>query len=166
MATWINADGLELKFGTDRAKLEKVGEHKFDGPRRMVEIKFDSTQLPAFQASEDTFTLISEGVALPVGATIEAVEVFMYTDFDSAGDGALLSVGTVNLDRATALDADSLIDAMTQSEAATGGTNVAGWVGTLVGGAKLTVAKLLTWTVTVESYNAGDGVIRIYYSVD
>lgn len=165
MATWINQDGLEIKYGTDRAEKSPIGEHKFDGPRRLVELRFDYTMLPTFVADDAGEAVISEGFALPVGATIESVEVFAYTDFDSAGDAFIMNIGTIDLDRSSNGDHDSLVDAITQAEFATGGTNVAGWVGVLIGGAALTTAKLLTWEVNGATATAGEGVIRIYYSV-
>lgn len=169
MGTWTNADGLHLVYGTEKAEVGVVGEHKFDGPRRLIEIKFDSSRLldyfPAEVADDAGELVISDKVALPVGAIVESVEVFTYTDWDSAGDAFVLNVGTIDMDRTSNGDHDSLIDAMTQAEAITGGTNVAGWVGTLVGGSALTTAKLLTWEVNGAETTAGEGVIRIYYSV-
>jgi hypothetical protein len=168
MGTWTNADGLHLVYGTEKAEVGVIGEHKFDGPRRLVEIRFDSARLldyfPGEVADDAGELVISDKVALPVGAFIEAVEVVTSTAWDSAGDALVLNVGTIDMDRSSNGNHDSLIDAATQAELITGGTNVAGWVGALVG-TVLTTAKLITWEVNGAESTAGEGVIRIYYSV-
>lgn len=169
MGTWTNSDGLYLEFGTDKTTPVLAGEYRSDGSRRWIELKFSSADLltyfPGEVADDAGELVITDKVALPVGATVEEVEVFTYTDWDSAGDAFIINLGTIDLDRSSNGDHDSLIDAMTQTEANTGGSNVAGWVGTLVGGAELTTAKLLTWEVNGAESTAGESVIRIYYSV-
>lgn len=168
MATWINADGLELKFGTDRAKLDPVGEHKFDGPRRLVEIQLNTTTAPTVA---DGLKVISEGVVLPRGAVVESVEIFAHVDVTSDNsNSALVDVGIMDLDRSTSDDApQALVNAATLTEINTGGTNVVGWAGSTIGGAALTEPKLLTWSVAANGgatrLTAGSAVIRIFYSV-
>lgn len=161
MPTWTNPDGLTLVYGTDRAKLSPVGEHKFDGPRRCVEIKFNTTELPAFGSS----VVISDKIALPVGATIENAEIIAYTDFTSAGT-PLFDIGTIDMDGTSNADDDSIVDAATMAEMNGAPADGAAYAGVLCYGAKLTTAKYLTWAVAAANYTAGDGVVRIYYSVD
>jgi hypothetical protein len=168
MGSWLNPDGLKLYYGTEKTELAIIGEHKFDGPRKLLEMKFDYTRILDYfpgEVSDDAGELVvSEGAVLPAGAQIEAVEVVCYTDWDSAGDAFVLNVGTIDTDRTSNGDHDSLIDAMTQAEAITGGTNDSGWVGTAVG-TVLSTPKLITWEVNGAEPTAGEGAIRIYYSV-
>jgi hypothetical protein len=161
MGTWTNADGLYLKFGTDKAALGRVGEHKYDGPRRCVEVKFDWTMLPLVA---DNSVVISDKIALPVGATIEDVVIVAHTDFTSGGS-ATLDVGTIDMDRTSNADPDSLVAAATPAEMSAAPADGAAYPGALVYGAKLTTAKLLTWEVNTAAFTAGEGVIRVFYSV-
>lgn len=162
MGTWFNNDGLQLKFGTDKTKVNPIGEFRSPGSRRWIEIKFDYTMLPAVASNS---VIISEDTLLPVGAVVESVEIFTVTDWDSAADAMTLNVGWLSTDHTTTTDVDAFVVAATQAELITGGTNVAGWVGAEVGGTPLTAAKLLTWEVDVAAATAGEGYIRIYYNV-
>lgn len=162
MATWLNNDGLELKFGTERAKPNIVGEYRHDGPTRVIEINFDYTDLPAVA---DNSVIISDNISLPIGAIVEKVEIFCSVDMDSSGDAMTLNVGWIDTDRTNNAVVDAFVVAATQAELNTGGTNVSGWVGTAVGGNKLTSPKLLTWEVDSAAATAGKGVIRLYYSI-
>lgn len=168
MASWTN-DGLTRYYGTERATPGIAGEFRSDGSRRWIELKFDYTQVLDFfpgEVADDAGELVvSTKTALPIGAMIEAVEVITYTDWDSAGDAFVLNMGTIDMDGSSNGDHDSLIDAMTQTEANTGGTNIAGWVGALISGTPLTTAKYITWEVNGAEPTAGDGLVRIYYSV-
>lgn len=161
--SWINNDGLEVFFGTEQARENPIGEYRFDGPRHVVEIEVDYTRLPAVASNS---VVIDDHYTLPQGALVEAVEIITDTAFDSAGDAMTLNVGVIETDRTSNADVDYFVVAATQTELITGGTNVAGWVGTPVNSATPTAAPyLLTWEVDTAAATAGHGVIRIYYSV-
>lgn len=162
MGSWLNNDGLKLYYGTDKTTPNPLGEYRYDGPVRLVEIKFSYTDLPAVASNS---VIIADNLTLPIGAIVERVEIFSSVDFDSAGDAMTLNVGWVDTDRTSNADVDAFVVAATQTELITGGTNVAGWVGAEVGGAALTTAKLLTWEVDTAAATAGEGAIRLYYSV-
>lgn len=167
MGTWTNADGLRLEFGTEKTLPAQMGEYRTEGPKRVLEIRFnftdDGTNVPL---DADGSVVISDKNVLPVGALVEAVEIHTAVDFDSAGDALILDMGLVDASDGTSnADPDALVDAATQTELNTGGTNVAGWVGVAVGAVALTAAKLVTWEVTVADATAGEAVFRIYYSV-
>lgn len=157
----VNADGLEIKYGLDRTEVSAIGEFRGWGPVRVVEIEFDYTMLPAVA---DNSVIIGDNYTIPAGALIESVEIQNYTDWDSAGDAMTLNVGWIDQDRTSNTDVDAFVVAATQTELNTGGTNVAGWVGTPVG-TETATAKLLTWEVDAAAATAGEGVIRIRYSV-
>ena len=168
MASWTN-DGLTQYYGPEKTYESVGGEFNVNNSQRMVELKFDSARLlkdfPGEVADDAGEKIVSTRYTLPIGALIEAVEVVCYTDWASAGDAFVFNLGTIDLDGSSNGDHDSLIDAMTQAEAITGGSNIAGWVGALVNSTPLTTAKLITWEVNGAETTAGDGVIRIYYSV-
>lgn len=161
MATWVNNDGLERRYGTDSAPESLTGEYHYDGPVKLIEIKFDYTDLPAVASNS---VIIGDNFTLPKGSIVEKVEIFCDVDMDSAGDAMTLNVGWIDTDRSSNVDVDAFVVAATQTELNTGGSNVAGWVGAEVGGAKTTTAKLLTWEVDTAAATAGSGVIRLYVS--
>lgn len=160
--SWINNDGLERFFGTEQAREKIVGEYHFDGGQHCLEISFLYSDLPTVA---DSTEVIRDNFTLPVGAYIEDVEIHCPTDMDSTNDDMTLSIGTIDTDRTSNGDDNSIVDAATQTELNAGGHNVAGWVGVLVDGTPLTSAKLLTWTVAVHDASAGAGKIRIFYSM-
>lgn len=160
--TWLNNDGLELKFGPEKTEVNVLGEYRYDGPKRVLEIHFTFSDLPAVA---DNSVIIRDNLSLPIGSIVEEVEIFCSTDFDSAGDAMLLNVGWIDTDRTNGVDVDAFVVAATQAELISGGSNVAGWVGAGVGAAALTAPKLLTWEVDAAAATAGEGYIRLYYSV-
>lgn len=160
--SWLNNDGLEVKFGTEKAEPALIGEYRHDGAQHLLEIKFGFADLPAVASNS---VLIADDFTLPTGAFIEKVAIHCVTDMDSTSDDMALSIGTIDTDRTSNADPNSIVDAATQTELNAGGENVAGWVGVLVDGAKLTTPKLLTWEVDNHAASAGEGVVRIYYTV-
>lgn len=160
---WHNEDGLVVRFGVERTAKAKVAEYTTDGPRRMVEVVLNHADLPAVA---DGVTVLSEEARLPLGAWVEEVEMTVTEEFDSAADGGLLNVGTIDLDRSSNGDTDGFVVAATEAELAVGTTsNVAGWVGAHVDGPVLASPQLLTVEVDGEEFTAGEAVIRIYYSI-
>lgn len=158
--SWLNNDGLELKFGPEKTELNVLGEYRYDGPKRVLEIKFTYADLPAVA---DNSVLIRDNLSLPIGAIVEEVEIFCNVDF-AMGAGTL-NVGWIDTDRTNGVDVDAFVVEATQAELIAGGSNVAGWVGAGVGAAALTAPKLLTWEVNTAAVTAGEGYIRLYYSV-
>lgn len=156
---WHNDDGLVVRFGTERATKAKVAEYTTDGPRRFIEILLNQNTI---SVDADGETIVSEEVKLPNGAHIEEVEIVTTEDWDSSGDGFIFDLGLIDVDRSSNNDVDDLIDAATQTEMNTGGSNVAGWVGAAVG-ATLTKNQLLLMEVTVADSTAGESVVRVYY---
>lgn len=159
--SWLNNDGLELKFGTEKAATNPQGEYRYNGPVRVAEINFDFTQLPTVAENS---VIVGDNLILPVGAVVERVEIANHTDFASAANAMTLNVGWIDTDRTSNVDVDAFVVAATQTEINTGGTNVAGWVGAGVN-VPLTTAKLITWQVGTAAATAGTGMIRLYYSM-
>lgn len=159
MGTWINNDGLELRFGLDKTNVDPLGSYTYDGPFRCASIKFAYTQLPTVAQNS---VVINDTLTLPKGAVIEKVEVANHIDFTSTGT---VNVGLVDTDRVSNASANALVDAITAAELNTGGTNIAGWVGAGVNAAPLTSPKLVTWEQDTAAASTGAGEIRIYYSM-
>lgn len=157
--TWTNSDGLTLYYGVDKARVEPVGEYRFNGPVRCTEIKFTHADLPAVASNS---VIISDKYALPLGAKIERVEISSWEDF--VGSGATLNVGYIDLDGASNIDVDAFVVEATITELNAGGTNVAGWVGVTVDAVPLVTAKYITWEVNTAAITDGSGVVRIYWT--
>ena len=159
MATWINKDGLPVKFGLDEAKLGVVAGYKTDGPKRFVEVVIDNaTSLPAFGNT----VILDDNCSLPKGALIEEVTVGdVSTAFVSSGGGTI-SIGTIDKDRSSNGSSTALLSAATAAEMTTGNgaAGDGGQVGTI-----LANAKLLTVTVGTADFSTGRGTVRIFYSI-
>lgn len=157
-STWLNSDGLGVRFGLDEAKLGPVAGYRTDGPQRFIEVVIDNAT--AFNATDDY--ILDDKVSLPEGALIEEVKVGdVSTAFASSGGGTI-SVGTIDKDQASNLAATSLLNAATVAELVTG--NTAAGDGSLVK-TVLTKSVFLTLSVDTAVFQGGRGTIRIYYSI-
>ena len=161
--SWINSDGLEVKFGVEEAEEQNVGAYSVLGPVHLVEIMVKYDELPTVAQNA---VVISQNFALPKGAVIESVEIVKpSTAFASSASGMLLNIGTVDASDGTSnADPDSLVDAATHAEYNAGGVNTSGWVGTAVG-APLAQASLITWEQDAQVATAGETTLRIKWSV-
>ena len=159
MGTWINDDGLVVRFGIEEAVQRNIGAYQSHGPRRFVEVIAQAGELPL---AADSSTILNDQFAIPEGAYIEDVEIVTTTTF--VGADATFDLGVINQDRSTGGDPDGFVEAATLAELNAGGTNVAGWVGDLVG-TTLDAAKLLVWNVSTANLTAGAATIRIHWSV-
>lgn len=160
--TWTNSDGLTLYYGTDKARVEPVGEFGDKGaPVRCTEIRFTYSDMPAVASNS---VIISDKYSLPIGAKFSEVQIQTWTDMDSAGDAMTLNVGYVDLDGTSNADVDYFVVAATQTELNAGGTNTAGWIGAAADATPLTTAKYITWEVDTAAATAGAGVIRIFWT--
>lgn len=165
MGTWINDDGLVIRFGVEEAVLRNIGAYRTHGPRRFVEVIVDPANR-FFPEQDDGFDeeILNDQFAIPAGAFIESVEIMTYEDFTGTG---VLSVGLTAQDRAltgATHDDDALVDEASVANLNAGGTNVAAWVGSLVG-ETLDEARLLTWKVDTADLAGGKATIRVRWSV-
>lgn len=162
MGTWLNSDGLYIKFGTDEATQSKSGEYNRLGPLHELAIDLDYTMVQNSSA-----TIISDSIRVPAGARIERVQVVTHTAWDSAADNFVLNLGLVRLDRSTTFDVDAFIAALPQAsmdpageiqEIIIGHTYVGSAVGTT-----LAYSGLVTADYDTGAPTAGASKIRIYY---
>lgn len=154
--SWLNDDGLEVKFGTELAERALIGTYRTAGASQLLEIAFTFSDLPAVASNS---VLIADDYTLPSGAFIESVEIWCPVDVTSGGT---LNVGMIDTDRTSNADVDAFVVAATAAELTTGGENVAGWVGALVNDV-LPRDVLLTWEQDTAAATTGEGVIRIKY---
>jgi hypothetical protein len=156
MATWDNADGLHIKFGTSEAELTVGGESSTDGNRRVIDLKIDYSDFGA----TGTETIVADNVNLPDGAFLESATFLVTTAFASGGS-ATLTFGVINRDRSTAVDADGIDATVAVTAIDAVGDSIA-CDGALVG-TTLATGGLITSTVATAAFTAGVGNLRLVY---
>lgn len=111
--TWLNNDGLYVKFGSEEAARSRGGDPKSINGIYFVETVLDYTEIQSataaivgvipFPANTPTGSV---GIELPSGARIEAVETIAIAAFTSSGTigTSTLVMGLIREDRSTAID--------------------------------------------------------------
>ena len=162
MGSWLNSDGLYIKYGQTEGAVGVAGEYVTTGPLRMVEFTLgDATSLTSSYVVQDTAAVV------PKGARIEKVEVEVLTACTSGGS-ATLDVGLYLVDQTTELDGNGFVAA-----AAVATLNTAGKLLTLINGA--TAAGALIGTTLANNglfaaryntaaFTAGKLAVRVWYS--
>lgn len=102
MGSWMNSDGLFIKFGTDKATANRAGEYRNDGLLREVELKINLADLTQSEVIQ------SDQVFIPSGVRIQEVEIITTT---AAATGTAIDVGLTRTDRSTEIDFDGLLAA-------------------------------------------------------
>ena len=155
MGTWLNDDGLFVKFGTDEAAVTRGGEDATNGDTHVVHIDFDYSDL----AATGTEKIMADNVTIPNGAFIKAATLRVSTAF--AGATATLSIGLIDQDRSTAIDADG-IDATIAVTAIDAVGDEVNCDGALVG-TTLTNTGLITMTEGTAAFTAGVAKLTVEY---
>lgn len=161
MGTWLNRDGLYIKYDRNAAEHGKAGEFRNDGPYHVMEVVIDDlTELGTSPI------ILDDNATLPKNARIEKVELITETAVTSDGS-AVLNVGLIRTDRSTELDYDGLIAAEAIADFNSAGETVTYTAGVSGGGALIgtTLANpgLLTADYDTAAFTAGKVVVRIYY---
>jgi len=109
--TWMNADGLFVKFGPAEADKAAGGQPSTGGDHEVIEFDIDYTELLSATAAivGSVGTPGAFGVVVPEGARLLSLEFEVETAFASSGTigSATLVTGTVKAaDRSTAIDVD------------------------------------------------------------
>lgn len=114
--SWINNDGLYIKYGTEEAAIARGGEYAVgEGADMVYEFAVNRADLlsatPTILGEASGTDTGSFGVVLPKGLRVKEVEVFTETAFTSSGTigSATLVVGLKREDRSTELDHDGLL---------------------------------------------------------
>ena len=93
MPSWLNNDGLLIKYGTDEGvSTFTAAEYEQDGPTRFVYVEVPLALLTS------TATILSDVVVIPKGAQIEMIEVITEV---AGATGTSFDIGIVGLDRST-----------------------------------------------------------------
>lgn len=161
--SWFNSDGLQLKFGPDKATVGRGGEPRDNGSLRVVEVKIDLTTLGTAAA------IIDDNIFFPKNVRIEEVEIVAETAATSSGS-AVLNVGLQRLDRSTQLDYDGLIAALAVTAYDAAGEKNVIRVGSTGAGALIGTTTTQPCYITADydtaAFTAGVVIVRIrYYGV-
>lgn len=176
--TWLNSDGLFVKFGADEGDVVKGGHYEIDGSRLMADFVINYTDAlsatAAILGSAVGTTDGSLGVELPKGARIEKVETFAQTAFTSSGTiaSSTMNIGLIKAsDRSTAYDATGLtttafvgssFDAIGESATlAVGSTGAGTAIGTTL--TENTIVSVRNSAHATHPYTAGVLLVRVYY---
>jgi hypothetical protein len=158
---WLNNDKLYLKFGTEKATVQKAGEYRYDGPEHVIELKLTLSGLT------QTETIQSDTVYFPKGARISRVVVVADT---AAATGTAIDVGMIrSTDRTTEIDYNGILAAFpTASMDADGETTTltAGstYAGAQIGATTATYVGHISASATdATAFTAGVIYIRIFY---
>lgn len=163
--TWLNPDGLYIKYGPSEATATTGGEYETDGPFRLTEVEISDITVLTTTAGA---TILADNVMIPKGARIESVQIINKTAV-TTGSTSALNVGLVREDRSTELDFDGLIAALDSAafnaagETVTltpGSTGAGALIGTTLANAGLFVAD---WDTAV--FTAGAVYIRVRWYV-
>jgi len=91
MTTWVNNDGLEVRFGSSKAESYKGGQLSTMSDSQELRIAITGTDVPSTDAPVD------KKVAIPSGAYIESATLVVTTAFTSGGS-ATLDIGLMTDD--------------------------------------------------------------------
>jgi hypothetical protein len=177
--SWMNKDGLFVKFGKEEADTAAGGAYNVDGALKEVSVTIPYTELESASAAivGSVGNSGARGVQLPKGALIEEVEIVVTEAFTSSGTigSATFVSGTVEAgDRSTAADVDGLTTSSATGTAlglATTGTKTVLRQGSTghgadIGGAALAENQILVAANSAHAshpYTAGELVMRIRY---
>ena len=162
MGTWLNNDGLFVRFGNDKAKVLGGGSYAHGGPNTVLEFDLTGTDVAA------TTTEIDANLNVGSGGIIAKVEIFVEAAFTSGG-AATLDIG-FNKKDGTALDAEGLVAALAltaidavgeTTELTLGATGAGALVGTA-----LSEIGVITANYGTAAYTAGASKVRIYVSYE
>jgi hypothetical protein len=121
--SWLNDDGLTVKFGNEQSDLSRVGRVSTKGDEQELVIRIVGSEL----AATATPTFYTDA-GIPQGAHIVSATLFVSTAFDSAGDSATLTIGVFSDDgdgTYTVVDADGIDAAILQTAIDANGDQVA-----------------------------------------
>lgn len=165
--SWMNNDGLWIKYGTSKVVPATAGEYKSYETMRNTEFYIDLTTLPAFGTG--SIPVGADVTFIPAGAFIEQVDV--ECELAGAGATATLNVGLVGYDRTTVASATGFVNAMTvasltqgSKQSMNGGSTFAGgYVGTAAGTPS---AGYLWVTANTANFTAGKIKVRIRWRMN
>ena len=157
MSTWMNDDGLLVKFGASKGASTAGGEFGAfaEGNEHMLEFEVNTTVLDG-----TGLKFLSDVVTLPKDAYLTRATFAIETAFTSGGS-ATLAFGLYDTDRTTAYDADGIDSAIAVGSLTSGSITCNGaLIGTRLAN---NTPSLITATVGVAAMTAGKGFLRVYW---
>lgn len=168
MGNWLNADGLYLEFGTDKATPTTAGEYRNNAQLREIEFKINLADLT------ETETVISDTTFFPK-MRVQEVEIITHT---VAATGVAVDIGLVRTtDRTTEIDFNGFVAAYPTAQMSTAGERVvlqqevtipASMTGTgaLIGTTTTNVGYITASRTTATAFTAGVIFVKIrYYAI-
>jgi len=120
MTVFVNADGLELRYGTSKATKRKGGETNASGDSHEIRMTITGIEVPATDAPLD------KKVTIPSGAFIESATLVVSTAFTSGGSATLdIGLMTDDNDGTYSTKDDDGIDAAIAKSALTADASIA-----------------------------------------
>ena len=104
MVTWMNSDGLYIKYGPNEGvSTMKAGEYETcDSGLQIIEVTLDLTKLT------QTNTIVNDAVLFPKYGYVAWIETVAVV---GAATGTAINVGLINRDRSTEIDYDGFLAA-------------------------------------------------------
>lgn len=161
--TWVNNDGLPVRFGKANQVDAVVGKPTQYGVEQILEAEIVWDRLPAFGTVPTTGMIYGgyPNVSIPKGALIKSATL-QVTTAEAAASSQTLSLGLVNADGSeTNLDDDGLFAALAQSAVDTVGESNTG-AGALIG-TKLAAEGYLWASVGVANFTTLVARLSVVY---
>lgn len=159
MGTWFTPDGDLRKYGPESAEPGLGGEYLTNKNVREIEFKVDLTTLTEAE------TILSDTVVMPAGFMIQEVETVTNV---AAATGVAIDMGLIRTDRATPIDADGLLAAVTTATMNSGGEKVtyvenSAGGGDLIGTITAFPAYFTMSRTTATAFTAGQVLFKVRY---
>lgn len=162
MGTWMNNDGLYIKYGTDEGVIGKGGAlAEGSAGQHVIDVNITLSTLTT------TAAIVEDNVIVPKGYVITRVQLITTTAATSGGS-ATLDVGLMRLDRSTNIDDDGLIVAAALStfnsvgetlDLVFGSTGAGALVGTVT---DATYPSYITASYNTAAFTAGVVKVRVF----
>jgi hypothetical protein len=162
MGTWLNKDGLYIKYGTSEAASQDptkdpAGDYNTGGNALSVtECHVDLTDL-----NTSTSIILNDVLIVPKNARVEEIEVEVVTG--AVGATATLDVGLIRTDRTTELDYNGFVAAAAVATLDTAGKRLNLIKGSTAAGALIgtTLANPGLWVAKAGTAVFTAGLIRV-----
>lgn len=156
--SWINDDGLYIRFGVEKTVETLGGESTTDGNDRTLTMSFAAEDLGALTVNK----IMLEGVTVPDGAVLRSATLNVTEAF--VGATGTLDIGLVDSDRTTEFDFDG-IDAAIAVTALTEGA-VIECDGVLIGTVlDNTLPMYVTMRNNTADFTAGEAQLVVKYYI-
>lgn len=157
---WNNADGLQVMYGTEQGRANRVGTVKTFGPRNSVKVVIDVVNSNLVSGTTGARVALVDNLVIPQGALITSARLTVLTAFTSSGSGTL-DIGLAKLD-GTELDFDGIDAAIATSALNAVGKTVA-CDGALINGVALTAPGVAYIKAGTAAFQLGKAEVIIEY---